>query len=361
MSITITMPRQTIPQRAKKMQTYDVNITQTTEEQIWNHIQIKLNEIQPLQNEARIKQNDMINLVFDSNPYQNCNWRKNPPKHIEFLEWMDGNEKWYDYIRLLFEIRHDVKLCIDIFNWYETKPEEVSQLEHEVIKLSLDYEEEFNMYERMRYLEAKKIWEVNDAEWIANKKISDIHNSSHKSIELWEHYKQKQREGCFTYDILIPEIITNTRINTCKLCVNAIAEEKRIEEKQRIEEIEFIKREEEWKLQKEIERKEVLETRELYECKECGFKTYDDIVWNTHEESKDHKKIMELKKFYCEECLVQCRNQMEFSIHIQTKKHKILTGIIEKQTEFKCETCNYITHLKQNYDKHCLTKSHIEK
>jgi hypothetical protein len=51
---------------------------------------------------------------------------------------------------------------------------------------------------------------------------------------------------------------------------------------------------------------------------------------------------------------------MEYNIHIQTKKHKIAIGLLEKQTDFNCEKCNYITKLKQNYEKHILTKTHID-
>jgi len=41
-------------------------------------------------------------------------------------------------------------------------------------------------------------------------------------------------------------------------------------------------------------------------------------------------------------------------------KHKIKIGEIERQTDFKCEKCKYETKLKQNWEKHCLTKGHLE-
>lgn len=355
------MPRQTIPPRAKGIVGFEVNITQTTEEQIWSHIQNKLADIHNLLDEARARQNGMVNLVFDSNPYETCNWRSRPPKRIEFLEWTKGEDKWYEFMRSIFEVKHDIKLCLDVFGWWETKPEEASALEYEIIKLDLDYQGEFERYEKMRFMEAKKSWEIRDADWIAEKKAKDNHNLNHKSEEGWRAVDKRIKEGHWTYDDPFEVTIKNTREPTCKYCIEQDKFDKECEERQKIAEEQHRKSEEEWRLQKEAERKRQLQERELYECECCDFETYDENAWDKHEDSKEHKKLVELKKFFCESCEVQCRNQTEFSIHIQTKKHKIATGKIQKQTDFKCEGCDYITQLKQNFEKHLLTKSHIEK
>jgi hypothetical protein len=355
------MPRQTISPRVKGMVSYDVNITQTTEEQIWEHLQNKLAEIYLLRDEATKRQNEMVDLVFSSNPYEKCNWRDKQPKRIEFLEWMKGEDKWYDFMRSVFEIKHDIKLCLDVFGWWETKPVEASELEYELAKLNFDYDGEFQIYEKMRYLEAKKNWEIRDADWIAEKKLKEVHYLQHKSEEGWENTQKRIADGFRRYDDPFIIEIKNTRDSKCKFCIKEIKEETERNERQQKEEEEFKKREENWLLQKELERKRQIQERELYECKYCDFKTYDENSWDKHEDSKEHKKLLELKKFFCEDCEVQCRNQTEYSIHIQTKKHKIASGKIQKETEFKCEGCNYITQLKQNFEKHLLTKSHIEK
>jgi hypothetical protein len=355
------MPRQSIVPSAKDIISFNVNITQTTEEQIWENLKNKLAEIHILFEEARTRQNEMVNLVFSSNPYENCNWRNKQPKRIEFLEWTRGENKWYDFMRSIFEIKHDIKLCLDVFSWWETKPEEASELEYEMIKLDLDYQREFENYEKMRYMEAKKNWEIRDAVWIAEKKARDNHNLNHKSEEGWKSVEKRIKEGYWTYDDPLEVIIKNTRDPMCKYCIEQNKFDKECEEKQRILEEHHRISEEEWKLQKEVERKRQIEERELYKCKCCEFETYDENAWDKHEDSKQHKKLLELKKIFCESCEVQCRNQTEFSIHIQTKKHKIATGKIQKQVDFKCEGCDYITQLKQNFEKHLLTKSHIEK
>ena len=80
-----------------------------------------------------------------------------------------------------------------------------------------------------------------------------------------------------------------------------------------------------------------------------------------HMDSKEHEKMELFTSLFCKDCKVQCRNKVEWQFHISTNKHKLKIGEIEKQTNFCCEKCNYNTHLKQNFDKHCLTKSHIEK
>ena len=355
------MPRQLLPPKLKSMKSYDVNITQTTEEEIWNHLQSKLSEIRPLFDEAYARQNEMVGLVFDSNPYENCSWRNKPPKRIEFIEWTRGEDKWFEFTSSYYNLRGDIALCLKYCSWHETKTSEANELEYQLTKLTLDYEKEFEMYEKMRYLEAKKKWEIKDAEWIAEKKAKDDHNISHKTEESWRGVQLRIKQGYWTYDDPLEIEIKDTMDLTCKYCVKQLQEAKEREEKIRMEEEEFAKKEAEWLAYKEAERKKHLEERELYTCDCCSFKTYDSEAWDKHEDSKDHKKISELKNLFCEDCQIQCRNPVELSIHKQTRKHKLAVGEIEKQTEFFCEKCNYKTQLKQNFDKHLVTKAHREK
>jgi hypothetical protein len=54
--------------------------------------------------------------------------------------------------------------------------------------------------------------------------------------------------------------------------------------------------------------------------------------------------------------------------HTLSKKHRIAMGDLKSDSddpkehkEHKCLACDYSTYNKQNFEKHCLTKSHIEK
>ena len=352
------MPRQSVPTDCKKMRTLDVNVTKTTEEEIWNHLHNKLLDIQRLDEEAKRKQNELIDLVFDRNPYTENNWRKHPPKRIEFLDWTNNDDKWYTYMRDIAELKHDYALYFRIF---VVEDYVISNIEYDISRIGMNDSDLFKTFEQMRFKQAKAEWELKDADWIAEKKLKETHIWNHKSAEIWERIQQQRKEGFYYPDHPYEIKIIDTRVSDCKYCMKEIEDEKQRLIRQVKEEQEFEESERKWKQQKELEKKEELNSRHLYSCPECNFNTYDETAWDAHEETKDHKKLIELKKFLCNECSVQCRNQMEYTIHMQTKKHKIAVGLIEKVTEFRCEACNYITNLKQNYDKHILTKNHIEK
>jgi rubredoxin len=352
------MPRQLVSPKLKRMVTMNVNITETTNEEIYNHLNKKIAEIQPLFNEAKELQNKMVYLVFNKNPYENCNWRNKGPVRIEFNEWMNNDDKWFHFLKSLFDLRHDLGLYIYSI---QEKTSDISELEYSLLKFNLNYEDEFNMYEKFRYNQAKKEWEIRDAEWIIEKKEKDNHYRNHKTEEQWHNIDKKIKEGFFQYDYPLNIEIKNTRVSTCKYCIRDNEEDKEREERIKQDELKQEERNRKWFEQKEQERIQQLENRHLYECKLCDYKTYDSNSFDNHEDSKEHKRIIELRKYYCEDCDVQSRNSMEHVIHKQTKKHKIKIGEIQIQSEYKCDLCNYVTGLKQNYDKHCSTKQHKEK
>jgi len=356
------MPRQSINPRAKSMMTFNVNITQNTEEELYKHLMNKLEEISVIFDEARRRQDAMVDLVFSENPYANFSWRYSVPKRIEFLEWTKHEEKWYEFTKNLMELKHDLQLCITIFKWDERA--DGPELEYKLTRLTLDYEDEFNRYERMRYSQSKKEWEERDADWIREKKELTQHESHHPL----EYHIEKCKDIDYLKWTFRDGIIKSTEIDTCKHCIKAQEwragepERKRLqEEKERVEEERLEESNRKWREEQEQRRKELLDSKHLYECKICNFKTYDDTAWELHEETKAHLKLVELKSLYCETCQIQSRNATEHAIHKQSKKHKINVGEIEKQIEFKCEACNYSSPLKQNYEKHCLSKQHKNK
>ena len=369
------MPRPTLPAECKKMRTLEVVLTKHTEEDLWKHIMELYFAYLEEAEEIGKAQNDMVEYIFTTNPYKNFSWRNRTPKRIKFEEWMTHDKEDYftNIILKHFELKRDFKLCGKILGWDQEDHDRFSDYD------SMDYDiftryaynslqnEEFDCYERKNYNDSKKEWELSDAEWIKNDTLQKEHNSSHFTLAY--HKEQIEKHGDdYIRHTFKNKTIKDTTDPKCKFCVEnkewldkeperkKKLQEQEEEEQQKLEESNRRCREE-----KERERKEELENRETFCCKECNYSTFSSESFDNHEETKEHKKIMELRKFYCEDCLVQCRNQTEYSIHTATKKHKIACGEIEKQTEFRCDPCGYVTGLKQNYDKHCLTKQHVEK
>lgn len=324
------MPRKTLPVECKKMRTLIVVLTTTTEEEILAHLMTKLKQYIFEADIIKSKQSEFITSIYERNPYSGFSWRNRNPSRVKWDEWMGSKDDEYQEMILKhFDFKYDWALCKKVFEWNN---EDITYWDFEIVKCSYSSvsNEEFEMYERKHYNDSKKEWEINDAEWIVENKLKEDHKKHNKDRD-------------------------------CKFCFKEIEDYKQFEIRQKnLEEQQRIW-DEEWKAKKEQERKDALENRELYECKECQFKTYDEKTWEMHENSKSHKKIMELAEYYCKDCSIQCRNHTEYIIHIQSKKHKIACGEIEKQIEFRCEKCDYTTGLKQNYEKHCLTKAHNEK
>ena len=354
----------------------EVVITKHTEAELWNHLdnlyQKYLEEALDIINE----QSKWVDWIFVNDPYKNFVWRNRSPKRVKFDEWMDGaKEEHYNEIMMEhFKFKYDFKLCGRVFGWDQTDHEkfvEYDAMDFEMFnKYSYDLKnEEFDFYENKKYEQSKKDWELKDAIWIEDNKLQKEHDTKHHTI----YFHMKQMEQVEDKDFYIKwyfkdGILKNTEDPNCKFCVKAQKdraeepERKRLqEEREQEEERKLEESNRKWQEEKERERREEIANRETYCCKECNYSTFSSESFDVHEESKEHKKIMELRRFFCEDCSVQCRNQTEYSIHIQTKKHKIACGEIEKQTEFRCDPCEYVTGLKQNFDKHCLTKGHAEK
>jgi hypothetical protein len=372
------MPRPVIPEVCKKMRTMEVNITKTTQEEIMAHMDEEFEKFCDEASEIKRKQNDFLDYVLENGYKKFTSWRTKSPKRYEWDEWMGDKVSHYSsMIMKHFDYKFDLKLCLEAFNTDPDFDIECNPLYFEVFnKNSYDIgsSDVFTFMESQRYLEAKTKWETEDAEWIRERDLKRTHDSNHHPVEYHEEQIKllEEKFGNTRESYLRREgkngVLVSSEVDNCKYCILAKKwrHDKPIREQQEAEREAKLEQEQEesdrkWKAQKELERKQLLESRFLYKCDLCKFETYDEQAFESHENSKEHKKIEELRKFFCEDCEVQCRNQMEYNIHIQTKKHKIKIGEIEKQIEFICTHCNYVTHLKQNYDKHLLTKGHQEK
>ena len=64
----------------------------------------------------------------------------------------------------------------------------------------------------------------------------------------------------------------------------------------------------------------------------------------------------------CDACNYSCFNTLDvFNLHFTSKKHLKAVNRVEKDhAKYYCEKCHYDTHNKKDYNKHLLTKKHIQ-
>jgi hypothetical protein len=335
------MPRSIVHENLKKMKTLSVNITKTTEEDIVSHLQKKFEELEPFLEKRNSCQSEIaFSTNYDYSEYSDNDWRKNRVKRYCFYDLWNSQftddrnaEKMYELLNNYLEFLYDLNLSMRCIAWHEPYPE-LGELEIETLRYKENYEKIFQIYDSYRYEKAKKEYEERNVEWINNNKAKETHDSYHKDTDLTDD---------------------------CKYCISRKKELIRLNEYEKQEELRLQESNRKFHEEKERKRAEELDSRHLYECECCNYQTYNGDAFDRHEESKEHIKAEKIMKLFCKTCKIQCRNDIEYNYHINTKKHKIASGEITKETEFKCDLCNYVTTTKQNLDKHNNSKYHMEK
>jgi hypothetical protein len=369
------MPRKSLPVEIKRVRSFVVVLHVDTEEDIYAKLCEKLEEVESLVNEKRKLQNAVIYRIIDENPYLESSWREESPKRVAFFRWMNNDaDKWNTFNLKLFNLNHDFQLCIEKFGWEDTKSEESSEIITRLLKCNVNMEEEFKMFENEAYSKAKKLWEIRDAEWIGNKQLLNKHNDNHRSLAEVKRFYDREladnnRLGLKSMNERLFKQFPNGPVETrdyanCKYCV----EERDEEERKRKTIEEEVERERKRQEEYEEEKKAELKNKDALICSACSFCTYNDALFDAHLESKEHAKMELLEKLYCKHCEFRGRNQNEFMLHTLSKKHRLAVGELKSDNddpkehkEHKCELCEYSTYNKSNFDKHKLTKSHIDK
>lgn len=294
------------------------------------------------------KKEAFLTNFIANNPYAGHSWRKYGPDRITITDWIGDDEVIMGKCTFLRELYSDLKLIAKALSTNEYA-DEIFELVR-FFSLSRDKDEELMMNEAINYAKAKSEWEQKDAEWIAEKKLASEH-TSHKTQKEWEELFSKDPDAKKWYNNVIPNTET-----TCKLCIKDTEFKRKQEEFEKQEEERIAKLTMEYTEAK----KEPVKPRETktYECEECQFKCTNQYSFNDHMQSMEHKTRMR----FCKTCTMQCRNDGEYAAHITSRKHKLAIGEVdEKPKEYHCETCQYTTTRKSNYNLHLATKAHIEK
>ena len=344
------MPRHTLPSCIKSLMTYEVQLTKTTEEELLEFFLSKKDKIQELEPYME-KLDNHIEKLFQQNPYCSHDWRVGPPERIESLDWLGDIQQVEKYFSF-FNFRNDLKLCFKEFKWDN---EELSQFFYTydtLIQTQLERQKQFNELEKLRYDEAKRIWEENNKDWIERKKLEREHQS-HKPRQYYIELFKVDKYAEERYGGVIPN-----HEETCSLCKANIemkrqqeeAERRYLEEQQR--ENQRYEEEKLAKLQKEKEQRGPFKT---YDCECCNYHTGIKVLFDDHIKTTEHKS----KSRYCSICQTQCRSDMDYQHHIGSRKHKIQTGEIKNDDEtLFCECCNHTSTTKQNHQTHLSSNKH---
>lgn len=371
------MPRKSLPVEMKRLRSFAVVLYTDTEEGIYTKLCELLDEVESKVDHKRRLQNAMINRVLDNknNPYAECSWRITSPKRLDFFKWMGNDaEEWSEFEIKYSNLSHDFHLCLQSLDWYETKGEDVCDMLSRIQKCDVNMEEEFKMYEQNIYQKAKKMWEVRDAEWIANEKLKYVHKDNHKSFSENKKFydfelAQNTKLGLLSLNAKLFKSFPDGPVDTrdyanCKYCVEERNDEERKKKKEeQLLELEKQQQEESKRQNEEFEKQKKAELKEKdpLVCSVCSYCTYSDEAFDMHLESKEHAKKELAEKMHCKHCEFHGRTIAEYESHTNSKKHRIAIGELAKVNEFHCELCDYTTLIKQNFDKHCLTKAHMDK
>lgn len=358
------MPREYLPTHLKSIKTMEVQLTKTTEEDLWKHFLHRFSNIEDEYRFIHERLNKSIEYLYNNNPYYRHNFRKhgNPERVYGCMEWLNPNfesgdlQLYWSY----FDLRSDLKRCISEFKWLdnETKSIECGNMMYVIDRLldqTKEKQKELDELDKARLQEAKNDWLEEDKEWIEEQKLRKAHSGHHPKewyVELFKKDKEAER----WYKGEIPNYH-----ETCKYCIADFDYKKKVEERLKQEEEERLEADRRWLEEQQKKREEERpKNRTLHTCEECNFKTYNKFNYDDHLESREHKQKTKCKEMYCECCKIQCRTLIEYTHHLNTTKHKKNAGTFEEEKLY-CECCDYTATTKQNLQIHFKSKKHQQK
>lgn len=359
------MPRHTLPPQMKKFSSFEILLTQTTEDEIWSYFETVMPEFEKKSKLYVNTEEQFLNEMKEYNPYGSEYFSGfERPSRITFNDCFDERQNFemFDFAKKFRRIQKDLELCEThlfdneedekrekIFEWNKNISNYFSDIQF--LQLEFKYIDDIN-YEksRVKYVEKfKKYKEEQD-----------------RKTKHSNHFFEEGPDSYMCYGKVIyykPEcqycMVTKQNYDSIKSVV-----EENLQKQKEIDELwirnqEILKHKEiESNKEAEEDHDKALASMPMLCCVDCGFNTKSKYEMDLHNKTKDHVKKLKLKEWFCKCCETQARSEIEWISHINSKKHK-------KMFEFKsnmltCEACEYTTTIKCNFDKHCQTKRHIE-
>jgi len=358
------MPRVALHSALKNLRTYEVLLTETTQEELWEHFSRFFSTYKERFSVYIDMVTEKDHEIYCKNPFLRNHWRNGSPEMLYqdkhpapfLLDTEDGFEN-YDRFRLAMR---DLEYCMKYLHWnddeeYKALCKQWVEEYQEHTKLLRSAMEELARTELAAFQTAKRRWEEDDKEWILLQKSKQEHSRHHPRsywVELFATDEWAKRR----YDGIIPD-----NEETCEMCKSEIARKANETRLFHLRLQQEKEEDEEWlrqhKAKKEL--RNFIPTIQ-HECKLCEFQTENGEFYDLHLTSKDHVSRVRLNALRCNACSTQCTSQKAYDAHCGTAKHKkIVNDGSEKK--FVCEPCNYTTDLKQRYDQHCATQKHVNK
>ena len=333
------MPRLSLPSTLKQLQSYEVLVTQTTEEELKSYFNTYFSVFQSESRKYTNRIDAVLSTFIDGNPYANHNWKKGKPSRYynEPFAWFGTDDiEMVEYSKFC-RFCHDVKILIKEYDW-----EELNEMEFEcekfITQIAIDQKNLLN-FELVRFNQAKTKFEEENKEWVQEQK--DI--SNHKLTHFGRNLVYKERNGSSIEEDLKCQYCKIEYDKEFEMLQNHLDRQKRM-----CGDITT-------KYKSESESESECEFNPI--CEDCGFKSTDKNEYNEHISNPKHIKMIELQALFCDACSIQCQTIAKFKEHIETSKHKKNTKVIEVKS-YECEKCQYKTTLKHHYNQHINTQKH---
>ena len=371
------MPRSTLDKWTYKLKTMDICITKHKEDDIYSHMVTMYDKMKELHSKYKQKLDSIMNELQPDNKniyhYTNYNWRQGQPSRF----WLKNADNWYlidlndddketalAEVWSMFLMYTDFTICDKHMpEWNDEKPEWADMI-YDVTRMNNDIRdshEQIKLYENMSFLECRAEWMAKDTAWINQKDLEKEHRK-HPCIKLPSTTNLEEEPIPYPDQPLRDDCIhCRNHWETIKAKYDRAMEirNKEIQEREdyyRQKELEDQKA----KLRREQQAKHYAEMlakkpKDSLVCKDCQYEADDDEDLDDHLDSEEHK----MKARYCKVCNIQCRSEFEFKNHCESIKHKKNAGLIEKVKIYKCNHCDYQTTVKCNYEKHIVSKNHM--
>jgi hypothetical protein len=368
------MPRARLPVSLAHLRSYEVALTRTTEEELWEHFTTMFETFDEKTEKWDTAAYTMMMMFMKENPYKNKSFRNIQSSRSRMnneLQWLsDDEETIKEYFKYVL-LDRDLMRCDAVFKWSES--EDKKELFHdfvhrcEVFRNSINSSnDDIRVLEAKRWNTAYEEWKERDKEWIAAQHLYEQHKT-HKSKDYWLNLAARDPSVLAFHDGKLPD-----NEDTCSLCKHeALVEAMRKQDEER--EYELVRKEkEEWAAHEAEERAEAEEQRKAavaeeaskeYSCDDCSFITKRAAEYRDHIASKGHETVVKLKALYCVCCKTQCVSQSSFEVHNRSSKHaRNASGSDDEEKQLhRCECCNYETPFKHVLQNHLKTKRHSER